>query len=269
MNSVKFQKIVYAHYKKYGRKLPWRFSMKNAQCRMSEFYRILVSEIMLQQTQVSRVVPKYKEFLEKFPNMQKLACASRRDVLGVWQGLGYNRRAIWLQEIAKELTHKPSSYNILIPTRSRVNKNKFRVEQLKRFRGIGPNTAASICAFAYNAPVVFIETNIRTVFLKYFFQHKKNVSDTDILKVVKKTLPKKNIREWYWALMDMGSYIKKVEGNINRTHSKHYVRQSRFEGSKRQLRGRILKEILKKDFLPQNKTERKIYEELIREGFVK
>lgn len=236
--------------------MPWRFSaLKLRKDKTLDLYKILVSEIMLQQTQVNRVTPQYKEFLKQFPTMHRLACAKRTDVLRTWRGLGYNRRALWLHGVAQSLVKYPSSH-------------KFTKDELNSLKGIGPNTAASICVFAYNVPAVFIETNIRTVFLKYFFQHKKNVSDTDILKLVKKTLPQKNIREWYWALMDIGSYIKKVEGNINRTHSKHYVQQPRFEGSKRQLRGRILKEMLKKDFSPQNKAERKIYEELIHEGFM-
>lgn len=255
MQLMEFQKIVWKYYKKNGRKLPWRSPvLKLRKDKSLDLYKILVSEIMLQQTQVNRVIPKYKEFLKQFPTMCKLACAKRTDVLRAWRGLGYNRRALWLHRASQSLVKYPSSH-------------KVTKDELNSLKGIGPNTATSICVFAYDVSAVFIETNIRTVFLKYFFQHKKNVSDTDILKVVKKTLPKKNIREWYWALMDVGSYIKKVEGNINRTQSKHYTRQSRFEGSKRQLRGRVLKEMLEKDFSPQNKAERKIYEELVREGF--
>ncbi|OGM91814.1 hypothetical protein A2755_00490 [Candidatus Wolfebacteria bacterium RIFCSPHIGHO2_01_FULL_48_22] len=276
MRTAEFQKIVYAHYKKHGRKLPWRIksgirgstSANRGRTSDSIFYRILVSEIMLQQTQVDRVVPKYHEFLKKFPTMRALARANRTDVLRAWQGLGYNRRAVWLHEIAKKLTgtHERGSTSL----RSRLNLAHFaRTEELRKLKGIGSNTAASICAFAYNMPVIFIETNIRTVFLKYFFPYEKDVSDKDILKLIEKTLDKKNPRTWYWALMDLGSHIKRTEGNFNRTHSKHYAKQSKFEGSRRQLRGKILRDMLQgKKVSLKEKIHKEIARELAAEGLV-
>jgi len=214
------------------------------------------------------VVPKYHEFLKKFPTMRALARANRTDVLRAWQGLGYNRRAVWLHEIAKKLTgtHERGSTSL----RSRLNLAHFaRTEELRKLKGIGSNTAASICAFAYNMPVIFIETNIRTVFLKYFFPYEKDVSDKDILKLIEKTLDKKNPRTWYWALMDLGSHIKRTEGNFNRTHSKHYAKQSKFEGSRRQLRGKILRDMLQgKKVSLKEKIHKEIARELAAEGLV-
>lgn len=249
MKPAQFRKIVYAHYKKHGRKLPWR--------QTADFYKILVSEIMLQQTQVDRVVSKYAEFLKRFPNMKKLAVAKRADVLRAWQGLGYNRRAVYLHNVAVRVVDE---YGGRIPQSPEI---------LRAFRGIGPNTAASICAFAYNMPVVFIETNIRTVFLKYFFPYEKNVKDADILKLVKKTLDMENPRKWYWALMDLGSHIKRTEGNPNRSQSAHYAKQSKFRGSRRQLRGEVLRDFLKhKKTPPRGTPHREIFNELVREGLI-
>jgi A/G-specific adenine glycosylase len=273
MNSAQFRKIVYDHYKKHGRKLPWRFRSSTSGSRTSEFYKILVSEILLQQTQVDRVIPKYEAFLKKFPTMRTLARAELAEVLRAWQGLGYNRRALWLHEAAKKLLKM--EYEVR-PPQTEV-KPRILVE-LQKLKGIGPNTAASICAFAYNMPVVFIETNIRTVFLKHFFPYEQQVHDRDILELVKKTRDTKNPRVWYWALMDYGSYLKRTQGNLNRTQSRHYAKQSKFHGSERQLRGMVLKEILQtkktsraciaKKFSHDSRFE-KVYATLAKEGFIR
>ncbi|MBX2866657.1 A/G-specific adenine glycosylase [Candidatus Kaiserbacteria bacterium] len=243
-----FVRTVRAFYKKSGRHtLPWR-KTKNP-------YRILVSEIMLQQTQVERVLPKYKEFLKVFPTMRELKEASLGDVLRTWQGLGYNRRAQMLHECAKICRGAlPKTY-----------------EELVTLPGIGSYTAGAVMAFAHNVPVPVIETNIRTVYLHHFFENKKNVSDSAILEKVEKTLDTKNPREWYWALMDYGAFLKKKHGNTN-VRSRHYTKQSRFKGSDREIRGAIVRTLaggksIKELSFDTKRVEEQL-EKLVREGMI-
>lgn len=214
------------YYAKHGRDLPWRHSESNGSF---DPYKIMVSEIMLQQTQVARVIPKYHEFLETFPNIKALAQAGFSEVLRVWNGLGYNRRAKFLHEAAKAINSME-----LFPTDT---------NDLEKLPGIGKNTAAAICVYSYDQPHVFIETNIRTVFIHHFFSDQTDIDDKQIIPLVKQTLPGEHYREWYWALMDYGSFLKVTVGNIAR-HSKHYTKQSKFEGSARQLRAKVLKALL-------------------------
>jgi A/G-specific adenine glycosylase len=183
---------------------------------------------MLQQTQVERVIPKYSDFLGRFPSMAALANASLGEVLRLWQGLGYNRRAKMLHECAKAVKKE---YGGKLPR---------DIESLRRLPGIGPYTAGAVAAFAHNMPVVMIETNIRTAYLHHFFKDTADVSDRDILPLIERTLDRKAPREWYAALMDYGSHVKAIEGNANR-RSRHYTRQSRFDGSDRQVRGAIIR----------------------------
>jgi A/G-specific adenine glycosylase len=220
-----FQGLIYGYYNLHRRDLPWR--------QTTNPYHILVSEIMLQQTQVERVKDKYNEFTEVFPDFDTLAKASLKEVLSVWQGLGYNRRALALKQCAEEVM---SRYGGELP------KNP---DTLCTLPGIGKATAGEILAFAFNIPGVFIETNIRRVYIHEFFNGEENVKDTKILPLVEVTLDKENPREWYWALMDYGSMLKKQVENPNR-RSAHYTRQSRFEGSDRRIRGIILRTILRK-----------------------
>ncbi len=219
-----FKKLIWNYYKEYGRDLPWR--------KTTDPYKILVSEIMLQQTQVSRVIPKYKEFLKKFPNITALAEADRTAVLKVWIGLGYNRRALFLKRAAEE---------VVINFQSRFPKDR---ETLMRLAGIGQSTAGAIMAFSFNQPVTFIETNIRSVFLYHFFKEKTDVSDVEILPIIEQTSDTKNSREWYYALYDYGSMLKAKLGRqktILHKQSKHYVKQSTFKGSNRQIRAAIVR----------------------------
>jgi A/G-specific adenine glycosylase len=197
----------------------------------------MVSEIMLQQTQAARVIPKYQEFLTLFPTVQSLAAASLADVLKAWSGLGYNRRAKFLWQAAGQI------------------KNTFpdTLDDLVALPGVGVNTAGAILAYSFNQPVVFIETNIRSVYIHHFFEDRRDVHDTEILPIVKVTLDKEHPREWYWALMDYGVYIKNTVGNTSR-NSKHYTKQSTFAGSKRQIRGQIIRLL----------TERPVSDEEIR-----
>lgn len=215
-----FCACVWDYYAANKRDFSWR--------KTTDPYYIVVSEIMLQQTQTQRVQEKIDAFITQFPTWHALASAQRGDVIAAWQGLGYNRRAAYLHasaqyvayEFACVLPHCPKALTIL--------------------PGIGINTAGAICAYAFNMPIVFIETNIRTVFIYHFFPDALIVSDEMILELVQKTVCKDNPREWYYALMDYGVYLKKTQGNIAKK-SKHYVRQSRFIGSMRQIRGSIIR----------------------------
>jgi A/G-specific adenine glycosylase len=185
---------------------------------------------MLQQTQVGRVIEKYKAFLKAFPTVHSLANAPLQQVLLLWSGLGYNRRARFLQQMAQAVDR---SHGIFPTT----------VDKLLKLPGIGTYTAGAISAFAYNQPRVFIETNIRTVFLHHFALPGK-VADKELLALIAATLDHKNPREWYWALMDYGSHLKSTGITIHRT-SRHYAKQSAFKGSVREVRGGILKILTK------------------------
>ncbi len=220
MTIKQFQKMIMDYYRAHGRDLPWR--------RTQDPYRIVVSEVMLQQTQVSRVLKKYPEFLRAFPNFRALARAPLSRVLRTWQGMGYNRRAIALKKIADMVV---ATHNGKLPT---------TIDELVKFPGIGPHTAGSIAAFAFNKPTVFIETNIRRTFLHHFFPRKRRVDDKELLPIIEKSLQRRNPRAWYFALMDYGSMLGKRVNNPNR-RSRHYGVQSKFEGSNRQLRGVVLK----------------------------
>ncbi len=203
--------------------LPWRKKITP--------YKIWISEIMLQQTQVDRVVPFFNAWMKLFPNITALANASQVDVLRTWKGLGYNSRALRMKKTA----------GIIM----KDYKGKFpkKYDEILSFPGIGPYTAGAICAFAYNQPVTMIETNIRRVYLHYFFKDQENISDRDILKIIQETVDHKNPRQWYWALMDYGSHLGKTIPNPNKK-SRHYVVQKKFKGSDREIRGKILSIVL-------------------------
>lgn len=230
--DIDFQTVVWSYYRTHARDLPWRLPEADGSF---DPYKILVSEIMLQQTQAGRVVPKYRSFLKQFPTIRDLACASVGSVVREWSGLGYNRRALYLSESARAIVAR---HNGVVPSTQAA---------LVALPGVGANTAAAIRAYAYNQPTVFVETNIRTVYLYHFFNAEitrgEQVDDTLLLPIIQRTLTIENPREWYWALMDYGVMLKANVGNIARA-SKHYVKQSAFEGSMRQLRGRVLRELI-------------------------
>jgi A/G-specific adenine glycosylase len=215
-----FQRTVLSYFKKHGRDLPWR--------RTRSPYKILVSEVMLQQTQVERVRERYGEFLHAFPSWRALSEATPREVVSAWMGLGYYRRALNLHRAARDVccAHK-----------GRAPRS---VEGLQRLPGIGPYTAAAVAAFAYGEPAPMIETNIRTVFLYVYFSNRTRVSDREVMMKVRETLYEKDPRAWFYALMDLGAEIKRHVKGINK-RSRHHAKQSRFEGSQRQARARILR----------------------------
>jgi A/G-specific adenine glycosylase len=215
-----FQHKIWSFYEQFGRSFPWR--------NIEDPYKVLVSELMLQQTQTYRVLPKYEQFIAAFPSFEFLAQATLHAVLTEWQGLGYNRRGKYLHELAQQVMN---TFDGILPS----DPNK-----LINLPGIGPATAASITAFAFNKPTVFIETNIRTVFIHSFFQNKDMVHDKAIVPLVAQTVDHDNPREWYYALMDYGVMLKQTIVNPSRK-SAHYNRQSKFEGSDRQIRGMIIR----------------------------
>ncbi|HSX29005.1 MAG TPA: hypothetical protein VLE73_00435 [Candidatus Saccharimonadales bacterium] len=220
-----FQDVVLGYYTQDGRhELPWRVVGLDDTVNP---YHVLVSEIMLQQTQVPRVLPKFGSFIAQFPTVQALAAAPLGEVLQAWSGLGYNRRAKFLWQAAQVVV---AQYGGQLPRTS---------AELVALPGIGANTAGAVLAYAYNMPVVFIETNIRTVFIHHFFSDQTSVHDKDIADMVARTLPE-DARTWYWALMDYGTHLKQTVGNLS-VHSKHYTKQSAFHGSRRQVRGQVLK----------------------------
>lgn len=214
---------MYQHYHKHQRPMPWR--------RAKNPYRILVSEVMLQQTQVERVLVKYPEFLRAFPDLLSLAKAPLAEVLRVWQGMGYNRRAIALKKLAQLVIQDYQGKLPLDP------------EELVKLPGIGRYSASAIYTFATNKPACFIETNIRRVYIHFFFGDRDGIKDDEIMPFVEKTMDSMNPRDWYYALMDYGVKLKKEVANPNR-RSAHYAKQSKFEGSSRQVRGMILKTLL-------------------------
>lgn len=220
-----FKQMIWNHYAQHGRYFTWRHTY--------DPYHILVSEIMLQQTQTDRVVHKYEQFLHHFPTVEFLAQATLKDVLTQWQGLGYNRRGMYLHRLAQEIMQK---YQGIIP------QNPMLLEQLP---GIGYATARSICAFAFNMPTVFIETNIRAVYLHNFFPQQTDIHDKQLMPFIEQTVDTTNPREWYYALMDYGVMLKKTFKNPSRK-SKHHTVQSKFEGSDRQIRGAIIRMLIKK-----------------------
>jgi A/G-specific adenine glycosylase len=252
-----FQKLILAHHRANPRPMPWRETR--------DPYCILISEIMLQQTQVERVKAKYAEFLDVFPTLADLAAAQLPEVLRVWQGLGYNRRALALKRCAEEIVDRFAGQ---FPT---------EIEALESLPGIGPYTARAVATFAFGAVEPFIETNIRTVFIHFFFHNRDKVADREIMPLVAATLDRADPRTWFYGLMDYGVMLKQSHPNPGR-RSAHHVRQSRFEGSNRQMRSRMLRAVmehpgitaeeLSKLFGAEPEAVKRNLEAMVREGFL-
>lgn len=210
---------------------------------------------MLQQTQVDRVIPFCKNFLKKFPTARRLAAASLSDVLEAWSGLGYNRRAKLLREAAMSI--QKWSYRTKF-----VWKTDELVRELEQLPGVGPYTARAVAAFAFNANVIFVETNIRTAVIHHFFPNvgrltshtSGRISDKEIELILERALPKGKAREWYSALMDYGAHLKRSGVRVN-ARSASYAKQAKFEGSLRQVRGAILKALTAGKSLTKVKKE--------------
>ena len=250
-------------YKTGKRSLPWRHTR--------DPYKVLVSEVMLQQTQVERVVPYYKRFIQEFPTARALARAPLSRVLRLWSGLGYNRRAKYLHDAAKLLSTADTPRKNSL-ARENSPKRELRdgrpedffagsaaemsTEFLESLPGVGHYTARAVAAFAYNRPEVFVETNIRTVFLHHLSKYgglssvwrrvlRKKVGDAELLPLVEEALKKSRMepRDFYWALMDYGAHLKRAGVRLNQ-QSTHYTKQSKFEGSRRQKRAAHLRALL-------------------------
>ena len=205
------------------RELPWR--------NIEDAYAVLVSEVMLQQTQVTRVLKYWTRWFELFPSVDALAAADTASVLEAWQGLGYNRRALALKRSCEECS--ATRAGILPRT----------VDELVLPPGIGPATAAGVVAFAYNKPAVYLETNVRSVFLHELFPESEGVPDKVIAPYIADTCSAGNPRGWYYALLDYGAHLKAQGVNPSR-RSAHYARQSAFKGSHRQKRSFLLRQVL-------------------------
>ncbi len=218
-----FRAEVWAHYRANGREMPWRG--------VDDPYAVLVSEVMLQQTQVARVLERYPEWLAAFPTLDALAAAPLAAVLERWQGLGYNRRALALKKTAEIAAER---FGGALPSDEAL---------LRTFPGIGPTTAAAIMDYAFQVPAPFIETNVRAVFLHRFFADADDVPDSVLRPIVEATWDHDDPRGWGYALMDFGVHLKSTVTNPSR-RSRHHTRQSRFEGSKRQMRARLLRAVL-------------------------
>ena len=232
---ARFRRRVLDHYRRHGRRFPWR--------QTRDPYRILVSEFMLQQTQTARVLGHFDPFVARFGDVRALAAADRGEVLALWSGLGYNRRAVALHRSAALIADR---FGGSVPSGE---------QDLRALPGVGPSTAGAVQAFGFGLPAVFVETNIRRAALHDLFPGRESVSDRDLLPVLVRALDRADPRTWYWALMDYGAALARsgstpdrpsptlpnpVLPNPNR-RSAHYTRQSRFDGSNRQQRGLILR----------------------------
>ncbi len=280
-----FQTKILSWYAEHQRDLPWRQNR--------DPYRILVSEVMLQQTQVSRVIPKYTAWFAAFPTLDDLAKAPISEVLRLWSGLGYNRRALFLQRTAKAIVFEHAG------TWPQTE------EDLKKLPGIGEYTAAAIACFAFDQQVAVVDTNVKKVILLEFFCHcEEGISPTrqsqndrelpihdekrdcftslamttkDLQKIADQLLPPGRAYDWNQALMDYASAILKKE-------KIPVQKQSKFLGSRRYFRGKILKFLLQKHTIPRSDislqlrdeqssvdeaTLDSILGELERDGFIK
>lgn len=217
-----FQQRILEFYKENERSFPWRET--------KDPYKTWVSEVMLQQTQANRVVPKYETWIDTFPTVESLAEATLRDVLNNWSGLGYNNRAKWLRDAAKKVIEE---YNGKLPKRQ---------EELESLKGVGPYTSRAIRIFAHNLDEVTVDTNIRRIFISEF-NLSKELSSEELYPVAWEVLPKGRSREWHNALMDYGA----IKATSKRTGIKPETRQGTFKGSNRWYRSKILRAVQEKD----------------------
>lgn len=234
MDKAQFAALLASKTKELYRDMPWREDTRP--------YYVLVSELMLQQTQVARVVPKFLEFIEMFPDIETLALADLSDVLRLWQGLGYNRRAKYLHDSAKMIAQ---DFNGMFPESE---------TDILKLPGVGKNTAGAIRAYSFNQPSIFVETNIRTVYIHHFFADNFAVDDKQIIEKIEATIDRVHPREFYWSLMDYGSWLK-AHGVKNIAHSKHYKKQTPLKGSLREMRGEIVRRITRGDIAWRNDIE--------------
>ena len=248
LSLPEFRSLVLERGGELYRDLPWR--------RTRDPYAIWISEVMLQQTQTTRVDGRWQRWLARFPSVGALAAADAADVLDEWQGLGYNRRALALHRAAEEVMELGGE----LPEDAK---------KLEALPGIGPATAAGIRAFAFDLHSVYLETNVRSVFLHELFPSEEGVSDRVLVPLVSETCPADasdpadDPRTWYYALLDYGAYLKRTVPNPSR-RSRTHATQSRFEGSHRQKRAELLRVLLAHRGEPDGLGLAAICEELAR-----
>jgi A/G-specific adenine glycosylase len=223
-----FQDKVMSWWSKNARDLPWRNNPTP--------YQVLVSEVMLQQTQVSRVIPKYEEFLREFPTLEALASSNTKHLLTVWSGLGYNRRALWLKEAATEIVERGS-----FPT---------EMDDLRKLKGIGPYTSRSILIFAFNRDLAAVDTNIRRIFIALGFAD-ENATEKELQQIADTLLLRGRSSDWHNALMDYGSAVLTSSATGIEPTSK----QPKYSGSTRKVRGQIVQLLIEKDSLSKIEIE--------------
>ena len=214
-----FHNKIFRWWEKNRRDFPWR--------KTEDPYKILVSEIMLQQTQTSSVVRKYNEFLEKYPDIESLSNAPKGELLSIWSGLGYNRRALWLQEASQQLQE--------------LERFPQSPKELQNLKGIGKYTANSILIFAFNLDLATVDTNIRRILISEGFASEDS-SEKELFQIAERLLPKGRSRDWHNALMDYGA----IHLTASKTGIKPTSQQSKFKGSDREKRGKILKFLIEK-----------------------
>jgi A/G-specific adenine glycosylase len=225
-----FQATIFDWWKTHRRDLPWRNT--------NDPYKILVSEIMLQQTQVSRGLPKYLEFIETFPTVTDLAHASPSKVLKLWKGMGYNRRALYLQESAKK---------ILTDFAGKFPQTE---EELLSLPGLGIYTARAVLVFAYRQDMAMVDTNIRQIITHFFF-HDEKQSEKVIQEVADKLVPKGKSWDWHQALMDYGA-IAMINAKLQMLHKRRKLKKINpvvpFKETNRYFRGRIMDLLREKEY---------------------
>ncbi len=247
---IEIQRLILAWYSQNKRTLPWRST--------KDMYHIVVSELMLQQTQVDRVIPKYHAFLKRFPTIYDLARASAAEVIDEWAGLGYNRRALYLHQFAQTVM---KAHNGIIPQER---------EQLLELPGIGPYTSQAIRCFGFGKDVPVVDINIKRIYSRLFF--KGEGSENELQNVAREIVPTGNGVAWNNALMDFGSLICEDKPRCDicplTAHCsaykagtpEKYVKpktQSKFIGSNRYYRSMIIKALRKNNFtLPLKKIKK-------------
>jgi A/G-specific adenine glycosylase len=228
-------------YQENRRDLPWR--------RTTDPYAVLVSEVMLQQTQVPRVVPRYEEWLRVWPDLESLAAAPLADVLRRWQGLGYNNRAQRLQAWAAPAVgggpRPAAAGGGAAPGRAALPRS---LEGLRALPGIGPYTARAVLVFAHNDDLAAVDANVRRV-LTHELRLPEDLPERELQAVADAALPRGRSRDWHNALMDYGSLVLTARSTGIASRS----RQGAFEGSRRQKRARLLRRLLEHG--PQTREE--------------
>ena len=218
-----FQQKVFQFYQENKRNLPWR--------KTTDPYNILVSEFMLQQTQVNRVIEYFTKWMRRWPTVQKLASEEYKNLLQAWMGLGYNRRAMYLHNTAKKIVNE---FNGDVLT---------AIKNFKQLPGVGLYTSKAIQIFAANADISTVDTNIRRIFIDQF-NLDESISDKQLFQLAQKCLPLGRSRDWHNALMDYGA----IHLTSRKTGIKPKTQQSRFQGSDRQIRGKVLRMLLQENY---------------------